>query len=187
MKTLLFTSILMFQSVISFAQSKQHPLIPLSSTAAALGKYGNIDVSLATGQINPTIKICEVKFNDFVFPVDLSYASSGLKVHETPSSVGLGWALNGTGVINRQVKSVPDEQTHGYNGLQSTGTVVQSIANGGYTPTSPYASVTQENFQRGIGQTDYDGEPDLFNFSFPKHGGTFSLMKHKLVVVLKMR
>ena len=157
----------------SFAQTKQHPLIPVSPTAAALGKYGDIDVSLYTGQINPSIKLFNIQFNDFSFPISLNYASSGLKVHEIPASVGMGWSISGTNTITRQIRSVPDEQTHGYNGANPTATIVQSINNGTYTPTTAYSSISEDDFKRGIGETNFDGEPDLFNFSFSGGGGKF--------------
>jgi hypothetical protein len=157
----------------AFAQ-KQHPLIPLSPTAAALGKYGNVDVSLYTGQVNPNVRLFKIQFNDFEFPVDLSYASSGLKVHETPASVGMGMSLNGsTSVITRQVRSVPDKQKHGYNGLNPTATIIQALNAGNYIPTPAYQTISETNFKRGIGETDYDGEPDLFDFSFKGKGGKF--------------
>lgn len=155
------------------AQTKQHPLIPQSPNAASLGKYGDIDVSLYTGQVNPSVNLFNIKFNDFSFPISLNYASSGLKVHEIPSWVGMGWSLSATGVINRQVRCVPDEQNHGYNGLLATATVIESINNGSYTPTAAYSSITKNDFKIKVGKTDYDGEPDLFNFSFGSFGGKF--------------
>jgi hypothetical protein len=173
MKTLYITLALLLESIVLFAQAKQHPLIPQSPNAGALGKYGDIDVSLYTGQINPTVNLFNIKFNDFSFPISLNYASSGLKVHETPSSVGMGWSLSGTGVINRQVRSVPDEQNHGFNGLLATASVVKSINDGTYTPTSPYTSLTENQFKIKVGQTDFDGEPDFFNYSFSGYGGKF--------------
>ena len=100
-------------SFLGFAQ-KQHPIVPQSPTAAAAGKYGDIDVSLNTGQINPTVKLFLIKFNDFEFPVDFNYASSGLKVHEIPASTGIGTSLSCIYVLNRQVRSVPDEQIHNH-------------------------------------------------------------------------
>jgi hypothetical protein len=173
------TLLLLFLGIISplftfscFSQ-KQHPLLPVSSTAASLGKYGDIDVSLVTGQINPSVKLLNIQLNDFTFPVNLSYASSGLKVHEIPASVGMGMSISGTSAITRQVRSVPDEQTHGYNGLNPTASVVQSINAGSYTATTAYQSYTEAQFKRKIGETDFDSEPDLFNFSCPSGGGKF--------------
>ncbi|MEY4541316.1 MAG: hypothetical protein RLZZ306_3073 [Bacteroidota bacterium] len=173
MKKIYITFQIVLCSLSIFSQAKQHPLIPQSPNAAALGKYGDIDVSLYTGQINPSVKLFNIQFNDFSFPIDLNYASSGLKVHETPSSVGMGWSMSGTGVINRQIRSVPDEQNHGFNGLLATASVVKSINDGTYTPTSPYASLTENEFKIKVGQTNFDGEPDLFNYSFSGYGGKF--------------
>ena len=170
--TLLIIAKSLVFSFSSFAQ-KDHPLIPQSPTAAAAGKYGDTDVSLYTGQINPTVKLFHIKFNDFDFPINLNYASSGLKVHEIPASTGLGTSLSCIYVVNRQVRSVPDEQTRGYNGQYPTATVVQSINNNNYTPTADYSSITEANFKLNIGKTDYDGEPDLFNVSGPTFGGKF--------------
>ena len=66
MKKIYFLFISMSISLGAFAQAKEHPLLPQSPTAAALGKYGDIDVSLYTGQINPTVKLFNLKF--FVEP-----------------------------------------------------------------------------------------------------------------------
>ena len=174
MKKLFLVSLILLECCCNaFAQTKQHPLIPVSSTAASLGKYGDVDVSIYTGQINPPVKLLNIQFNDFTFPINLNYASSGLKVNEIPASVGMGMSISETFAITRRVRNVPDEQHHGYNGLNPTATVVQSINAGAYTPTSAYSSITEENFKRGIGETAYDSEPDLFNFSLSENGGKF--------------
>ena len=163
------TTVALAISLNCFGQKQVVPT-PQSPTAAAVGKYGDTDVSLYTGQINPNINLFDIKFNDYSFPIGISYASSGLKVQETPSSVGMGWSLSGMGVINRQIRGVPDEQTHGYNGEYPTANYVQGYNSSNYVP---YLGVTKEKFETGIGELDYDGEPDLFNFSMPGYGGKF--------------
>ena len=173
MKALIFFCLLGFSIPTVFCQTKLNPSLPLSPTAAAIGKYGDIDVSLYTGQINPSSKLFNIQLSDFSFPINLNYASSGLKVQETPSSVGMGWSLSNTGVITRQVRSVPDEQQHGYNGLAPTATIIQSINNGSYLATTAYQSFNETTFKRNIGEVNFDGEPDLFNFSFLGNGGKF--------------
>lgn len=147
--------------------------MPQSPNAASLGKYGDVDVTSYTGQINPSINLMTIAFNDFSYPLVLSYAAAGLKVQETPSWCGMGWSINATGVINRMVRGVPDEMTRGYNGQNPTATVVQSIIANNYTPTPAYAGISLNDFRKNIAENLYDGEPDLFNFSFAGHSGKF--------------
>lgn len=172
----LFSSLLWGWGIgVLCAQSDFVPkIIPQSPNAASLGKYGDVPITLNTGQINPNIPIYEIKLNDFSFPISLSYSSSGLKTNETPSWVGLGWTLSATGVINRQLRGIPDETTHGFNGEFPTGSTVKSIANGGYTPVGTYASVSELDFKKRIAEDyQYDSEPDMFVLSCAGLGGKF--------------
>ncbi|WP_273211720.1 hypothetical protein [Runella zeae] len=172
----LFSSILWWCGTgVLCAQSDFVPkVIPQSPNAAAIGKYGDVPITLNTGQINPSIPLYEIKLNDFSFPISLSYASSGLKTNETPSWTGLGWTLSATGVINRQLRGLPDETTHGFNGLHPTASTVKSIANGGYSPTGMYSGLTFLQFQAKIAaDNEYDSEPDMFVLSCAGIGGKF--------------
>lgn len=83
-------------------------IVPPSPTAASLGKYGDQQVNLFSGMPSVSIPIYEVKNNGISAAISLSYSTSGLKVSEAASWVGLGWTLNATGVITRVVRGVPD-------------------------------------------------------------------------------
>lgn len=83
-------------------------VVPPSPTAASLGKYGDQQINMFTGTSMVNIPIYEIKTNNFSIPLSLTYSTSGLKVTEAASWVGLGWSLNGTGVITRLVKGAPD-------------------------------------------------------------------------------
>lgn len=149
-------------------------IVPQSPNAASLGKSGDVPVTLYTGQINPSIPIYEIKLSDFTFPISLSYSSSGLKTNETPSWVGMGWTLSATGVINRQLRGIPDEVEHGYQGFYQSATTVKSIIDGGYSPTSPYAGLTQAQFLYKIANGyEFDSEPDMFVLSCAGLSGKF--------------
>ena len=92
---------------------------PVAPTPASLGKYGDIPVSNHTGIPDITIPIYTLSEGSISVPISLSYHASGIKVQETASWVGLGWALNAGGVITRTVQGAPDEggnlqQTHGW-------------------------------------------------------------------------
>ena len=62
---------------------------PPSANAASLGKYGDIPVSYHTGVPGISIPIYTVKQGNLSLPVTLSYHSSGIKVDELASWVGL--------------------------------------------------------------------------------------------------
>jgi hypothetical protein len=90
-------------------------MIPPSPNAAALGKYGDWPVNQYTGLPNISIPIYDFKEGGVSIPVSISYHSSGNKVGDIASWVGLGWSLNCGGIISRSVRGFPDEnQSDGY-------------------------------------------------------------------------
>ncbi|TKG91606.1 hypothetical protein EYV94_21515 [Puteibacter caeruleilacunae] len=89
------------------------PVIPPSPEAMAFQIYGDFPVSHYTGTVNISIPIYTVSVDEVQIPVSLSYHPSGIKVNQTASCVGLGWTLNGTGVITRVVNGIPDEWSYG--------------------------------------------------------------------------
>lgn len=97
-----------FEGTKSTSSVLLQKVIPPSPTAASLGKYGDQQINMFTGTSSVSIPIYEIKTNGFSIPLSLSYASSGLRVTEAASWVGLGWSLNGMGVITRVVKGAPD-------------------------------------------------------------------------------
>jgi YD repeat-containing protein len=83
-------------------------VIPPSPNAASLGKYGDQQINMFTGTSAVNIPIYEIKTNGYSLPLSLAYSTSGLRVTEAASWVGLGWSLGGSGVITRVVKGLPD-------------------------------------------------------------------------------
>jgi YD repeat-containing protein len=83
-------------------------VIPPSPNAASLGKYGDQQINMFTGTSSVNIPVYEIKTNGYSLPLSLNYSTSGLRVTEAASWVGLGWSLGGTGVITRVVKGGPD-------------------------------------------------------------------------------
>jgi len=97
---MLLTFILtVFVSQELYAQTDIPPIsnvqiIPPSPDAAQLGKYGDVQANIFNGIPGIKIPIYEIKLDDFVLPISLSYDASGNKVDEVSSVVGLGWSLN---------------------------------------------------------------------------------------------
>jgi len=105
-----------FLSINVFGVTPYPQIIPPSSDAAALGKYGQYPVALYNGLVQIEIPVHSIQLPLFNLPVSLSYHASGIKVDEIPTPVGLGWVLNAGGVITRTVKGLPD-QNFGASGL----------------------------------------------------------------------
>ncbi|WP_378185825.1 hypothetical protein ACE939_12015 [Aquimarina sp. W85] len=90
---------------------------PIAPEATKQMKYGNIPVNLAAGKIDYSVPIYTIKVGEFEYPISLSYNYSGLVVQEDVGLVGLGWSLNGLGLITRQINGNPDESmSFGYIG-----------------------------------------------------------------------
>lgn len=130
--------------------------LPPSPNAASLGVFGDVDVGLYTGAVQYGIPIYTFKTRHLEIPISLNYSSSGLKVDQIASWVGLGWSLNAGGVITRTVRDWPDEYaTESIPDLTQIGQ--QSVID--YILDSDLAS--------------HDSESDLYTFNFGSYSGKF--------------
>ncbi len=141
-------------------------IIPPSPNAASLGKYAEWPISYYNGTTNISIPIWNIETKKFKFPISLSYHASGIKVEENASWVGLGWALNSTGIITRTVKGKPDELYY------MNSSISDQIPD-------PITTLISGNYWfRLIGassSTLLDGEPDEFFFNINGRSGKFIL------------
>lgn len=161
-------------------------IVPPNPDAAALGKYGDIPVSLYTG--TPTINIPLYTIDRAVnVPISLSYHASGVKVDDISSMVGLGWVLNAGGVITRIVHGIPDDLT---GGLQTTD---------GRTKFNQYRLNQMSNndklaYENGVITGAYDTEPDEYYYNFLgrtgklvfDESGNILLSRHEKLIVAKI-
>lgn len=192
-----YTFLLAFITIFSQVNAQDNYInttssIPPSPTAASLGKYGDVPVSLYTGIPEINIPLYGISEGDLSLPVSLSYHSQGFKTEEMASYVGLGWSLNAGGAIARAVKGVPDDFNGDLWGTQSVaihpGTCMAdpnntdcrfpsygylAIANdlNTYYPT-PYVTDIEE-----MTTNKKDGEPDIFYFNFAGNSGQFVFNK----------
>lgn len=135
-------------------------VIPVSPTAAALGQYGNIPISLYTGLPDISISLWDMKGREINLPISLSYRASGIKVEENASWVGLGWSLNAGGVITRTIRDKPDF------GIGIYGRASLPLSN---ASVSTFEAVNQY-----YNSSAYDLEPDIFYYNFNGKSGSFS-------------
>src|SRR5690606_24939082 len=69
-------------SIIARTEFQAKQVISPSPEAAALGRYGNMPVSLFTGTPNITIPLYELKGNSLSLPISLNYDASGFRPEE---------------------------------------------------------------------------------------------------------
>ena len=142
-----------------------------SPNASSLGKYGSIPVSLYTGVPDISIPIHTIKFRDITLPISLTYNSSGIKVQDEASWVGLGWSLNAGGVITRTIQGKDDL---GFEreilNLANTSTF-QGFP---YDQQVPTGDLT-EAYKQSLYFNHIDAAPDNFYFNFAGYTGQFFL------------
>lgn len=150
--------------------------VPQAPTAYAFAKYIDYPVSLYTGVPNISIPLYEITAGNLTIPVSLSYHASGIPASQEATRVGLGWNLNGGGVISRTVKCGDDFQEHAApNGFYK-----------GYLEM-PEAKAPYDRGYFNVGTEGTtllaDAEPDLFFYSLPGAGGKFMLGKDSVPVL----
>lgn len=130
-----------------------------SPTAASLGKFGDIPVSLYTGMPDISIPLFTAKGKTLELPITLSYHAGGIRVEEIGGWTGTGWTLEAGGTITRTVRGIVDEYWQGY---YNTGHQLYDVANWP-VPSSAWLQNASEE--------QVDGEPDQFFFSFAGRSG----------------
>jgi hypothetical protein len=141
---------------------KAPTVIPPTPEAVSLGKYVDIPVGYSTGTPIINIPIYTIKEGNIEVPISLSYNSSGIKVEEAATWVGLGWNLSPGGSINRVMKGMPDEDGFMINAIPTVRSIMSNIA-----------STTYMAAQTEIPAEFYDVQPDVFSFNILGYSGKF--------------
>ncbi|NDV59043.1 hypothetical protein [Bacteroides sp. 519] len=156
-KIISLTLLLLFGIGIVFAQDIQFPR-PLTPEAATMMKYIDQPVNYCHGLANVTIPLYELKEGDITLPITATFHSSGNKVNELSSRIGLNWALNIEPSISRRINGLPDE--YGY--LVTTG-----------RQNYNYPRNHWDMEMLASGQANKDEDPDLFYYQLSGKSGKF--------------
>ncbi|WP_346320072.1 hypothetical protein [Chitinophaga sp. YIM B06452] len=138
-----------------------------------MGRYGEIPVTLQSGIPNIQIPIYEVVTGNQKLPISISFHGGGIRVTDKASPVGLGWALNAGGVINRVVQGIPDENSQ-YGFLKQ----VLDNDDPGFNEKLRCQAIFSQ-YVTGMYQTDL--QPDIFMYSLPGKTGKFMHKNKKYV------
>jgi hypothetical protein len=164
MKTFLLLC-LVLANYSMFAQDGSHQMvnklpdfIPPTPEAAGIIKADQLSVGYVTGSPNISIPLATLQSGGYSLGLSLSYSSTGIKVDEYASMVGMGWNFTYGGVITRAVMDKPDESrspgNHSFSNLNMNN-----------------LNATLLNFLNNA----LDKEIDIFTFSLPGYSGKFIL------------
>lgn len=141
---------------------------PPSPDASALGKYGQYPTTLNNGLVNISIPIYTINLPLVSIPISISYHSAGIKVNDISSTVGLGWSLNGGGVITRSVKGIPDKNFGKEGASKLLGVDDVNKMNNEYSKIT-YLWNIYDWEKKG----EIDTESDVYHFNFAGNSGSF--------------
>ena len=168
-KNFFFALIFLFEFAKSQTPEKFAPVLnPPSPEAASLGKYGDVPVSYYNGL--PEISIpfeSIITKSGFELPISVSYYSTGIRIDDMPSLIGMGWSLNAGGAIIRNIRGTDDFSLYGYYNNKQ----VQGIND---IPPCSIGSFLSNSLQKM-----YDLEPDQFLYNVGNFGGKFVFNENK--------
>ncbi|MET3876416.1 hypothetical protein [Chitinophaga sp. OAE865] len=147
---------------------KVERIIPPDPEAGNLGRYGNYNLNLSSGQVDISIPLHEVSGIRLKYPLSLSYDHKGIRVQERATSAGMNWNFNAASVITRTVNGLPDDRPSlGYNDNYQKVTDALSVP-AMYSPTS---MITDPLYKATTGLIDLS--PDEFSFTINGRSGKF--------------
>lgn len=132
-------------------------IIPPTPEVSALLKADFLNVTPNLGSANFSIPLYTLTIGGFGLPISLNYNSTGVKVDDVASMVGLGWTLNYGGVVSRTIMDIPDEVRD---------PISNNLTSHNFT-TPDYALLDY------FDKEDADKQSDIFSFSFGNYSGKF--------------
>ncbi len=166
----------------SYSYSQDFPaanvpdLFPTSPEVSKLGKYGNIQHALNTGNMNFSVPIYTITTGGDSWPISLQYSYGGLILEEKQSLVGLGWRLQATGAVRREVRGKPDEHPNGYFGVNNRGSRVKSYVDDGVN----FSYNELQKFMSG----EWDRDVDIYHVSVAGLSFSFKLDQNRTPIFL---
>ena len=149
-----------------------------------------ISQSLYTGHVSYTIPIYTIEDPDFHLDIALKYRTDGFKPFQPSGCYGLDWTLEAGGCITRSVQGKPDDQknsyytnNYSYPDAQDIG-FIYALKDGNHPSKNDIFNFDSNVYSSECGalyipdgwgpcawQLDY--MPDIFNFNFCGHKGSF--------------
>ncbi len=185
MKSCLLYFSLFFLIDATHSQGQIESINVTSPDVASFNKFIEKPINRYAGTPDISIPLYTLKDGMIELPFTVRYNSSGIKVKEEASWVGLGWNLNVGGVITQVVVGQPDHHDRYFDSFMSDGFFVNT-----------HGIDLEESWVGGFFDLAYDEDafnklycviaghaacnehlgklkPDVFNFSYPGNAGKF--------------
>jgi hypothetical protein len=101
-----------------------------------------------------------------------------VKVDEVPSWTGLGWTLNGPGVITRSVVGDPDLKRNYFSPVQD----LPAGADENILEFQNPDQILENNFLVSLINGSIEAQPDMYFFNFGGYSGKFVITRNKQLV-----
>lgn len=166
-------------------------IVSPSPIAAGFAKYGDVPVSTYTGTANISIPLYTVQEGDIKVPISLNYHTGGVKLNEQAGWVGLGWVLQGGGVISRTVRGRDDLiNNHHFNNN------AELVTKSSFNFIEYLDPQNNENTLRtrdglstfnlaGVNADITNFEYDVFTYSLPGRSGKFIINRKREAILEK--
>lgn len=183
MKRIFLLSLILFMEINIQAQHTNNlyvpamsSVIPPSPNAASLGLFGNIPIGYYNGSADINIPLYEIPNGTQKLPISLTYNSSGIRVGQEASWVGLSWALNAGGCITRECLGGDDFAQTPKFGYYFDYNLDLNMPNNG-------AMGSWEN--NVLWALSADTQPDIFHFCFGTHSGSMFFQQNNPNAMLR--
>lgn len=149
---------------------------PKSPNFEQMQKHLELPNNLNTGQPGVNIPVYSITAGDIHIPINLNYSSTGFKMDDIPSWVGMGWNLEVGGFINRKVVGLPDDEPS--VGIYSHYSEIENCLN------NTMSNIDRYQFYWEIAEGNIDTQFDEYTFSFLGRSGKFYIDKQGVPVCL---
>lgn len=166
-------SVLLLITVDDYAQqgTSNNKVTKPSAEVASIAKFVEFPMDISSGLPQIGIDIHTLSSGSIQLPISLGYNASGVKVEESASCVGLGWAISKGPFLARMVNGLPDESFNGY---------IFAAANRSAEYLDDFNNLplnSSERFNIEVNEysnNNFDTEADVFTFSVMGYSGSFS-------------
>ncbi|MFC4685413.1 hypothetical protein ACFO4P_00500 [Epilithonimonas pallida] len=147
---------------------------PKTPDAASLSKAIDIPPGSYTGVADFTIPIYTIDVAGEKIPIQLQYTTTGVKVAEIASRVGLGWALNTGPHLSQQIMGRMDKRPEKPL-LNNSIDIPEPCLKGPVYPTTDPCGIALSavGIRSFANEFTYDQLPDIYSYSLLNGGGQF--------------